>query len=84
MRIVSRRNLSVYLVAIPYRLHRKHCSTETGTKPRQDHGSEGLYRSHRDLKRSAVEFPFLCCDVFGKGLVLLAFDGANHLMQRPP
>jgi hypothetical protein len=33
MRTASRRNPSVYLVAIPYLLHSKHCSKETGTKP---------------------------------------------------
>ncbi|MFT7495113.1 MAG: hypothetical protein ACI9RO_002575, partial [Alteromonas macleodii] len=32
MRTASRRNSSVYLVAIPYPLHSKHCSKETGTK----------------------------------------------------
>jgi hypothetical protein len=37
MRTASRRNPSVYLVAILYLLHSKHCSKETGTKPRQDH-----------------------------------------------
>jgi hypothetical protein len=36
MRTASRRNSSVYLVAIPYLLNCKHCSKETGTKPRQD------------------------------------------------
>jgi hypothetical protein len=36
MRTASRRNSSVYLVAILYLLHSKHCSKETGTKPRQD------------------------------------------------
>jgi hypothetical protein len=33
MRTASRRNSSVYLVAILYLLHSKHCSKETGTKP---------------------------------------------------
>ena len=37
MRTASRRNSSVYLFAILYLLHSKHCSKETGTKPRQDH-----------------------------------------------
>jgi hypothetical protein len=32
MRTASRRNSSVYLVAIPHLLHRKQCSKETGTK----------------------------------------------------
>ncbi|WP_082005767.1 acyl-CoA dehydrogenase family protein [Halocynthiibacter namhaensis] len=36
MRTASRRNSSVYLFAILYLLHSKHCSKETGTKPRQD------------------------------------------------
>ena len=33
MRTASRRNSSVYLVAITYLLHSKHCSKEAGTKP---------------------------------------------------
>jgi hypothetical protein len=33
IRTASRRNSSVYLVAIPYLLHSKRCSKETGTKP---------------------------------------------------
>ncbi|MFT5273098.1 MAG: hypothetical protein ACI85V_003127, partial [bacterium] len=33
MRTASRRSASVYLVAIPYLLHSKHCAKETGTKP---------------------------------------------------
>ena len=33
MRTASRRNSSVYLVAILCLLHSKHCSKETGTKP---------------------------------------------------
>jgi hypothetical protein len=37
MRTASRRNSSVYLVAILYLLHSKHCSKETGNKPEQDH-----------------------------------------------
>jgi len=37
MRTASRRNSSVYLFAILCLLHSKHCSKETGTKPRQDH-----------------------------------------------
>ena len=37
MRTASRRNASVYLFAILYLVHSKHCSKETGTKPRQDH-----------------------------------------------
>ena len=36
MRTASRRNSSVYLVAILNLLHSKHCSKETGTKPWQD------------------------------------------------
>ena len=36
MRTASRRNSSVYLVAILDLLHSKHCAKETGTKPRQD------------------------------------------------
>jgi hypothetical protein len=36
IRTASRRNSSVYFVAIPFLLHSKHCSKETGTKPRQD------------------------------------------------
>jgi hypothetical protein len=32
----SRRNSSVYLFAIPYLLHSKYCSKETGTKTGQD------------------------------------------------
>ena len=36
MRTASRRNSSVYLGAIPYLLHSKHCSKETGTKTGQD------------------------------------------------
>ena len=37
MRTASRRNLTVYLVAILNLLHSKHCSKETGTKSRQDY-----------------------------------------------
>ena len=37
MRTASRRNASAYLFAILYLLHRKYCSKETGTKPRQVH-----------------------------------------------
>ena len=37
MRTASRQNASVYLFAILYLLHRKYCSKETGTKPRQVH-----------------------------------------------
>ena len=37
IRTASPRNSSVYLFAIPYLLHSKHCSKETGTKPRQVH-----------------------------------------------
>jgi hypothetical protein len=37
MRTASRRNSSVYRFTILYLLHSKHCSKETGTKPRQDH-----------------------------------------------
>ena len=33
------RNASVYLGAIPFLFHSKHCSKETGTKSRQDHPS---------------------------------------------
>jgi hypothetical protein len=40
MRTASRRNSSVYLVAILNLLHSKHCSKETGTKPWQDQGAE--------------------------------------------
>ena len=36
-RTASRRNSSVYLFAIPYLRQSKHCSKETGTKPRQKH-----------------------------------------------
>jgi hypothetical protein len=36
IRTASRRNSSVYLFAILNLLHSKHCSKETGTKPRQD------------------------------------------------
>jgi hypothetical protein len=36
----------VYLFAILYLLHSKHCSKETGTKPRQDHpGGPGMTSS---------------------------------------
>ena len=45
MRTASRRNSSVYLVAIPYLLHSKHCSKETRTKPRQDQSVSGRARS---------------------------------------
>jgi hypothetical protein len=41
MRTESRRNSSVYLVATLNRLHSKHCSKETGTKPRQDQIANG-------------------------------------------
>ncbi|AGI69890.1 hypothetical protein OAN307_c45330 [Octadecabacter antarcticus 307] len=37
MRTASRRNLSVYPVAIPFLIHRKHCLKETGTKTAQNH-----------------------------------------------
>jgi len=33
MRTASRRNPSMYLVAVLNLLHSKHCSKETGTKP---------------------------------------------------
>ena len=33
IRTASRRNSSVYIFAIPYLLHSKHCSKKTGTKP---------------------------------------------------
>jgi hypothetical protein len=38
----SRRNSSVYLVAIQYLLHSKRCSKETGTKTGQDHKQREL------------------------------------------
>ena len=40
MRTASRRNSSVYLVAIPCLCHSKHCAKETGTKTRRDQTAE--------------------------------------------
>ena len=42
MRTASRRNSSVFLFAIPYLLHSKHYSKETGTKPWQDQFIDSL------------------------------------------
>ncbi|MCO4842853.1 MAG: hypothetical protein KC439_08090, partial [Yoonia sp.] len=52
MRTASRRNSSVYLFAILYLLHSKHCSKETGTKPRQDQFSLRMFYCLPQLARS--------------------------------
>jgi hypothetical protein len=45
----------VYLFAIPYLLHSKHCSKETGTKPWQDQGAHGQQKSRHKLRRDYWE-----------------------------
>ena len=54
MRTASRRNSSVYFVAMPYLLHSKHCLKETGTKPR--HCNVGLckHAARRDAFTSSI------------------------------
>ena len=64
MRTASRRNASVYLFAILYLLHSKHCSKETETKPRQDQPVP-IYQEPNTRKKHPQHkiWPYLLKDV---------------------
>jgi hypothetical protein len=58
IRTATRRNSSVYRFAIPYLLHRKHCSKETGTETGgQDHSLGSSFKCN-----TSGPLGIGCCD----------------------